>query len=123
MPSIAQPQFPGFTPDILAALDVPGVAERWAAVQERLHPALLTLTELLRAEGSQHFPRSWSLYEFSFRSLRYINHPQGRAPIGDYYLALDRPPRGAGISVIVSGAERLIVVALQIATRQRKNDL
>ncbi|HEX9373631.1 MAG TPA: AAA family ATPase, partial [Roseiflexaceae bacterium] len=115
--------FPGFTPDMLAALEVPGVAERWAAVQERLHPALVALSEALRVEGARRFPREWPIYEFSFRSLRYVNHPGGRAPIDDYYMGLDRPPRGSGIYVVVSGAERLIIVALQLSSRQRKADL
>jgi MoxR-like ATPase len=116
-------QFAGFTSDALEALLVPGVAERWAAVQERLHPTLHALAELLRAEGMRRYPRAWPLYEVSFRSLRYVNRPGERAPIEDYHVALDRPPRGAGIYVVVSGAERLIVVGLQVGSRQRKDDL
>jgi MoxR-like ATPase len=115
--------FAGFTPEALATLLVPGVAERWAAVQERLHPQLVALSEALRDAAMRRFPREWPLYEFSFRSLRYVNHPTGRTPIDDYFMALDRPPRGAGISIAISGAERLIVVSLQISSRQRKNDL
>jgi MoxR-like ATPase len=115
--------FTGFTPDVLGALLIPGVAERWTAVQERLHPQLVALSEALHAEALRRFPREWPLYEFSFRSLRYINHPTGRAPIDDYFMALDRPPRGAGISVAVSGAERLVIISLQISSRQRKADL
>ena len=38
-------------------------------------------------------------------------------------MALDRPPRGSGVYIVVSGAERLIVIALQIGARQRKDDL
>jgi MoxR-like ATPase len=117
------PAFTGFTPDVLASLLVPGVTERWAAVQELLHPQLVAVAEALRDAAIRRFPREWPLYEFSFRSLRYVNHPTGRAPIEDYFMALDRPPRGAGISIAVSGAERLIVVALQISSRQRKADL
>jgi MoxR-like ATPase len=108
---------------MLESLLVPGVAERWSAVQARLHPALVGLAEALRVEGLRRFPRDWPLYEVSFRSLRYVNRPGGRAPIEDYHVAFDRPPRGAGIAVVVSGAERLIVVALQIGTRQRKEEL
>src|SRR5262245_48993034 len=108
--------FPGFTPDALEALLVPGIAERWSAVQERLHPPLAALAEALRTAGARRFPREWGLYEISFRSLRYVNRKQGeRAPIDEYHFALDRPPRGAGIYVAVSGAERLIVVALQLS--------
>src|SRR5262245_30691681 len=117
------PQFTGFTSDVLAALLVPGVAERWVAVQERLHPQLVAVSEALRDAAMRRFPREWPLHEFSFRSLRYINHPTGRAPIDDYFMALDRPPRGAGISIAISGAERLIVVSLQISSRERKADL
>src|SRR5689334_3497931 len=118
MTTFSVEQLGGFSEDALAALLVPGVNERWAAVQERLHPLLLALAEDLRSEGLRRFPRAFPLYEFSFRSLRYVNRPGGRAPIDDYHVALDRPPRGAGISVAVSGAERLIVVGLQIGTRQ-----
>ncbi|KPV50144.1 GTPase, partial [Kouleothrix aurantiaca] len=118
------PEFPGFRPDVLAALDVPGVNERWAAVQEQLHPALLALAEQLRAEGMRRFPRAWPLYELSFRSLRFVNRgPNQRAPIDSYHVAFDRPPRGCGLLVAVSGAERQIVVALQISVRQRKDDM
>jgi MoxR-like ATPase len=116
-------QFPGFTAELLETLRVAGVQERWAAVQERLHPALLALAEALQAEGMRRFPRAWPLYEFSFRSLPYVNKPGARAPIDDYHMALDRPPRGSGVYLVVSGAERLIVIGLQIAVRQRKEDL
>jgi MoxR-like ATPase len=118
-----QSQFSGFTSDVLGALLVPGITERWAAVQARLHPQLVALAEALRDAGMRRFPREWPLYEFSFRSLRYVNHPGGRAPIDDYYMGLDRPPRGAGVYVVVSGAEQSIIVALQLSTRQRKADL
>jgi hypothetical protein len=37
-------------------------------------------------------------------------------------MVVDRPPRGAGVYVAVSGAERLILVALHVA-RRRKEDL
>ncbi len=123
MPTEPQPHFQGFTPELLESLRVAGVHERWAAVQQGLHPALLTLAEALQAEGLRRFPRAWPLYEFSFRSLRYVNKPGGRAPIDDYHMALDRPPRGSGVYIVVSGAERLIVIALQIGARQRKDDL
>jgi hypothetical protein len=99
------------------------VSERWAAVQEQLHPVLHALAERLHTEGARRFPRAWPLYEVSYRSLRYVNRPGERAPIDDYHLALDRPPRGCGIYIAVSGTERLIVVGLQIGSRQRKDDL
>ncbi len=118
-----QPHFQGFTPKLLESLQVAGIHERWAAVQDQLHPALLALAEALQAEGMRRFPRAWPLYEFSFRSLRYVNKPGARAPIDDYHIALDRPPRGSGVYIVVSGAERLIVIALQIGVRQRKDDL
>ncbi|GAB4192699.1 MAG: AAA family ATPase [Roseiflexaceae bacterium] len=114
---------PAFTPEALAALLVPGVGERWAAVQERLHPLLAALAEQLRAEAARRLPREWPLYEISFKSQRYVNHRPGeRAPIDEYHLAIDRPPRGAGVYVVVSGDERLIIVGLQVA-RARKEDL
>ncbi len=120
----APAQFSGFTPEVLAALTVAGVNERWSAVQERLHPTLVALAEALRAAGMRQFPRAWPLYEVSFRSLRFVNRgPNDRAPIDDYHFALDRPPRGCGILVAVSGAEQLIIVGLQITARQRKDDL
>ena len=123
MSSLPMSQFPGFTPDALAALEVPGVAERWTAVQERLHPPLAALAEALRSAGARRFPREWPLYEISFKNLHYVNRGTGeRAPIDEYHFALDRPPRGAGVYVAVSGAERLIIVALQLSGR-RKNDL
>ncbi|MFN8476804.1 MAG: GTPase [Kouleothrix sp.] len=118
------PVFPGFTPELLATLETPGVNERWAAVQERLHPAMLALAEALRAEGLRRFPRAWPLYEVSFRSARFVNRgAHQRGPIDDYHVALDRPPRGCGILVAASGVERQVVIALQISVRQRKDDL
>lgn len=123
MDSTVSSQFSGFSPEILNSLLVPGVSERWAAVQAQLHPQLVALSEQLREAGLRRFPREWPLYDFVFRSLRYVNHPDGRAPIDNYYMGLDRPPRGCGVYIVVSGAERSIIVALQLATRQRKDDL
>src|SRR5262245_4389821 len=118
-----QSQFSGFTSDVLGALLAPGIAERWGAVQAQLHPQLVALAEVLREAGVRRFPREWPFYEFSFRSLRYINHSGQRAPIDDYYMGLDRPPRGTGVYIVVSGAEQLIIIALQLSARQRKADL
>jgi MoxR-like ATPase len=115
--------FPGLTPEALSALLVPGVGERWAAVQERLHPPLAALCERLCAEAAARLPREWPLYEVSFKSQRYVNHRPGeRAPIDEYHMVIDRPPRGAGIYIVVSGDERQIIVALHVS-RARKEDL
>ncbi|HWQ13240.1 MAG TPA: GTPase [Roseiflexaceae bacterium] len=115
--------FPGLTPDILSALEVPGINERWAAVQTRLHPALAALAELLRERAARRLPRAWPLYEITYRTLRYTNRGDGaRAPLDEYHMAVDRPPRGAGVYVAVSAAERLVIVALQLQGR-RKEDL
>lgn len=112
-----------FTPEALAALTVPGATERWNAVQERLQPVLAGFAARFSAEASRRFSRIWSLYEISYRTQRYVNRGRGvRDPIDDYYLVIDRPPRGAGVYLAVSGAERLILVALQVA-RRRKADL
>jgi hypothetical protein len=116
------PSFPGLTPEILGALDVPGVAERWAAVQQRLHPALAALAEQLREAAARRLPRQWPLYEISYRALRYTNRGDGsRAPIEDYHMAIDRPPRGAGVYLAVSAAERLVVVALQLNSSRKEH--
>jgi hypothetical protein len=114
--------FPGLTPEILGALDVPGVAERWAAVQQRLHPALAALAEQLREAAARRLPRQWPLYEITYRALRYTNRGDGsRAPIEDYHMAIDRPPRGAGVYLAVSAAERLLVVALQLNSSRKEH--
>lgn len=106
---------PLFTPEALGALNVPGVAERWAAVQERLHPPLAALAEQVGAAAARRLPRLWPLYETSFKSRRYLEHGRGRrAPIEDYYVAFDRPPRGGGVTVTVSAAERAVLVGLQL---------
>lgn len=112
-----------FRPEVLAALTVPGVAERWAAVQEHLHPPLAALAERVRAAAAARLPRQWPLYEISFKSIRYLHRGRGqRDPIEDYWVAFDRPPRGAGVLVAVSGAERAILVGVQL-WRARKADL
>lgn len=112
-----------FPQEALAALSVPGVAERWAAVQEQLHPRFAELAERLRAAVGAQFPRLAALYELSYKSQRYLNRGHGqRDPIEDYWVAFDRPPRGAGVLIAVSGAERAVLVGLQL-WRARKNDL
>ncbi|NTV63708.1 MAG: GTPase, partial [Oscillochloris sp.] len=112
-----------FTPDALAALLVPGVAERWAAVQEHLHPLMVDLAEQVRLAAIARLPQIWQLYELSFKAQRYLNRGQGqRDPIEDYWMAFDRAPRGAGVLVAISGAERAIMVGIQL-WRPRKDDL
>lgn len=114
---------PLFLPQDLASLATPGVAERWAAVQEHLHPALAELAEQVRAAATRRYPREWPLYELSFKNQRYLHRGRGqRDPIEDYWLAFDRPPRGAGVLVAVSAAERAVLVGLQL-WRARKDDL
>ncbi|MFV9503296.1 MAG: McrB family protein [Oscillochloridaceae bacterium umkhey_bin13] len=114
---------PLFSAEALLALQTPGVAERWAAVQAQLHPLMVRLAEQIAAGAAQQLPRQWPLYELSFKSQRYLNRGQGRRePISDYWLAFDRPPRGAGVLVAVSGAEQAILVGLQL-WGSRKADL
>jgi hypothetical protein len=113
---------PLFPPESLAALGVPGIAERWAAVQERLHPRLVALAEQVSAAAAERFPRQWPLYEVSFKHQRVLNRGRQRDPIEDYWVAFDRPPRGAGILVALSAAERAVLVGLQL-WGQRKPDL
>lgn len=112
-----------FTQEALAALLTPGAAERWGAVEERLHPALAALAEQVRAAVARRHPRMWPLYEVSFKSQRHVNRGRGRRePIEDYWVAFDRPPRGAGVLIAVSGAERAVLVGIQL-WRSRKDDL
>jgi hypothetical protein len=111
-----------FTPEALATLSVAGVSQRWNAVQEALHPILLRLAETIQAEGARRYPRQWPFYELSFKSQRYVNRGRERAPIDEYHMAFDRVPRGAGILVSVSGAERAILVGIQL-WGTRKNEL
>lgn len=115
--------FGGFAPDDLATLGVPGVAERWAAVQARLHPSLAALAERIDQAARQQFPLQWPLYEISYKSARSVNRGGGRRdPIDEYHLVIDRPPRGAGIYLGVSGAEQRVLVGLQL-WRSRKAEL
>jgi hypothetical protein len=108
------PAFPGFSQASLAVFDIPGIAARWSAVQEHLHPVLAALAEHIHASAQQRLPREWPLYELSFKSQRYLNRGSERAPIDEYHLTIDRPPRGAGVYIVVSGADRRIYVALQL---------
>ncbi|WP_129628771.1 McrB family protein [Candidatus Oscillochloris fontis] len=117
------PPPPLFPAVALNSLLVPGVAERWAAVQEHLHPILVGVAEEVRQRAAVQFPQSWPLYELSFKAQRYLNRGHGvRDPIEDYWVAFDRAPRGAGVLIAVSGAERAILVGLQL-WRVRKDAL
>jgi hypothetical protein len=101
--------------ETLGVFGVDGIARRWNAIQEHLHPLLEDLSEQVRAALARRFPRQSTLYEVSFKSQRYINRGQGlRAPVDEYHVAFDRPPRGSGILVSVSGAERAVLVGLQL---------
>lgn len=114
---------PFLSAEALGALSTPGVSERWQAVQERLHPALARLAEAVAAAATRRHPRLWPLYEVSYKSQRYLHRGRGgRDPIEDYWVAFDRPPRGAGVLVAVSGAERAVLVGLQL-WRARKGNL
>lgn len=109
-----------FSPEDLAALTVPGIAERWAAVQAQLHPRLAALAAQLDAAASAALPRIWPLYEVSWKTARMLNRGRGRqAPITEYHFALDRVPRGAGIYVGVSGEEQAILVGLTVTGRRK----
>lgn len=112
--------FSGFTPEALDTLRVPGVAERWAAVQARLHPTLAALAEQIRKAAQERMPRQWSLYEISFKNQRYVNRGAAeRAPIEEYHVAIDRPPRGSGVYIVVSAAERRLMIVFQLQTLRK----
>jgi hypothetical protein len=112
-----------FSPAALAALQTPGVAERWQAVQDLLHPELAALAEQVAVVAARRLPRLWPLYELSYKSQRSIHRGPGRRePISDYWVAFDRPPRGAGVLLAVSGVERAVLVGLQL-WGARKPDL
>lgn len=99
----------------LDALLTPGINERWAAVQAQLHPPLASLAEQVHQAAQARMPRRWPLYETSYKSRRYINRGRGvRLPIDDYFVAFDRPPRGAGVLITVSGAERAVLAGIQL---------
>lgn len=94
---------------------VPGISERWAAVQKHLHPHLVTLAEAVQSATMRQFPQQWTHYETSFKSQRYINRGHGeRSPIDEYHVAFDRVPRGAGILISVSSAEQAVMIGWQL---------
>ncbi|WP_322510928.1 McrB family protein [Chloroflexus sp.] len=104
-----------FSLPALQALLQPGVGERWQAVQRLLHPELLALANRAAERAATLLPRQWPLYELSFKARRAIDRGKGRRdPIEDYWFAFDRPPRGAGVMLTVSGIERTVAVGLQL---------
>jgi MoxR-like ATPase len=112
-----------FTRDALESLHVEGHIERWAAVQERLHPLLAALGAQIAGAASRRLPNSWPLYELSYKSIRYVNRgSRRRDPIDEYHLVFDRPPRGASLYLGVSGAEERVLVGMQL-WRSRKREL
>ena len=112
-----------FTREALDTLHTIGVNERWAAVQAQLHPILVALAEQIAGAASRQLPNSWPLYETSYKAARFVNRGAGRRdPIDEYHLVLDRPPRGAGLYVGVSGSEQRVLVGLQL-WRSRKREL
>ncbi len=106
---------PLLPPEALAALSTPGVAERWQAVQAHLHPTLAALAEQIADAAAKRHPRLWPLYELSFKHQRSVHRGRGgRAPIDDYWVAFDRPPRGAGVLLAVSAVDQAVLVGLQL---------
>ena len=112
---MSEQKFAGFSAEAFRSLVVPGVSERWAAVQEHLDPPLQALADQLDVAGRIRLGREWPLYEISWKTARYLNRGRGRRePIVEYHFALDRPPRGSGIYVGVSGEERAVLVGLTL---------
>lgn len=112
---MAEQEFTGFAPEALESLNMAGISERWTAVQDQLHPLLHALAEHVDAAGRARLGREWPLYEISWKTARYLNRGRGRRePIIEYHFALDRPPRGSGIYIGVSGEERAVLVGLTL---------
>lgn len=112
---MAEPLFSGFSAEALESFDVSGVIERWAAVQAQLHPVLSALSQQVAHAAAAEFPREWPLYELTWKTARYLNRGRGRRePIVEYHFAVDRPPRGAGIYVGISGEERAILAGINV---------
>jgi hypothetical protein len=73
------------------------------------------LAEQVSTAATHRFPYQWQLYEVSYKSQRYIHRGHGkRSPVDEYHVAFDRPPRGAGILIGVSGTEQAVLVGLQL---------
>jgi hypothetical protein len=115
--------FSGFQPNALESLLVDGIAERWQAVQEHVHPLLHALADQLDTAARERLGRAWPLYEISWKAARYRNRGRGqREPIEEYHFAVDRVPRGTGIYVGISGDERAILVGFT-STGARKREI
>ncbi len=109
-----------FSRDVLDTLLVPGISERWAAVQEQLQPILAEVVEGLDEAGRSAQPRIWPMYESSWKTARSFNRGRGgREPINEYHFAVDRPPRGAGVYVGASGDERAVLVGLTVSGKRK----
>ncbi len=102
-----------------AAFRVPGVSERWQAVQQHAHSWLAALADRIEQQAGQAYPRFWLRYERSYKSQRWVNRGQQRAPIDEYHVAFDRPPRGAGILISISGSEQAMLVGLQVRSARK----
>jgi MoxR-like ATPase len=81
-----------------------------------LHPQFVALADLLHAHGLRTLPRRWELYTTSFRQQP--RHPHTDRPT-NFYLVIDRPPRGGGLYISLDGTTQQLVVALQLAPRLR----
>lgn len=115
----AQPDLATLPPATRAAFRPTTVGARWAAVQQHVHPWLVALANRLDQQASYTLPRTWLLYETSYKAQRYINRGNLRAPIDEYHLAIDRPPRGSGIMVSISGAEQAVLVGIQLRSARK----
>lgn len=102
-----------------ATFRVPGVSERWHAVQQHVHGWLAALAARIEQQAGQAYPRIWLSYETSYKNQRFINRGHQRAPIDEYYVAFDRPPRGAGILISISGREQAVLVGLQVRSARK----
>ncbi|GAC1353590.1 MAG: AAA family ATPase [Herpetosiphon sp.] len=97
-----------------------GVAGRWRAIQEFVHPALLQLAEEVEAAAPTVVHAAWPMYEVSWKQARFLNRGQGRRdPITEYHFAIDRPPRGAGLYVGVSGEEQAVLAGIAVSGKRK----
>ena len=109
-----------FSREALDAFAVSGITERWSAIQEQLQPILADVVEGLEEAGRAAQPRVWPMYEISWKTARSLNRGRGgREPVNEYHFAVDRPPRGVGVYVGVSGDERAILVGLTVSGKRK----